>query len=411
MERGIITKKYNFFDYLFIFLILQFTCVPFWTGYRLLLAFLIIIALFLYFRISHSFKFDKILILLFFIYSFIDIIQGFIWGFSFISLLSSFSFTFLFCYLLYKIYGYEFLILFEKVFRILVIISMIIWIAQNWIPGIDNIIKSTILHLDKYSTDQWPRSMLIYTYWDGLKKESYLFTRNAGFLHEPGAFATFIMLAIIINYTRGISLFNKKNILYICAMISTVSTAGYLSLIIFSLLLMHQKSARLISIAVLPFILYGSIYSYHHFSFMQNKIEDQITNQTAIDLNEGAPGRIIGARKSLYVLNKYPLFGRGLNTISQPDYDSPEFAGYGWISYVSKFGLIFGSLFIFFFFKGIYHFIKIYRLDLFAFTIITSAIMINLFSQSFISKPFFLIFFFFGIYPALKLRSTTILCN
>ena len=394
----ILSKKYRSIHYVFIFLILQITCVPFWTGYKYFLVGLVFIAFLFYFIESKTFKLDNIIILIFLIYSIIAILQGLMWDFSLLSLLSSFSFSFLFSYLLFKTYRFDFLLLFERVFKVLTVISMIIWAVQNIFPEIGKIINNMILFLHTYSTDEWPRSMLFYTYWEQLKIESYLFTRNAGFLHEPGAFAVLIVLAIYINYLKGLSFLHRKNFIYFAAMISTISTAGYLSLAILFFLLFRQKKQRFLSLLILPILLIGVYYSYNNLPFMKDKIEDQVNEQTKSSLNIGESGRIIGARKSIVVLQKYPLFGRGLNSISKPDYDSPEFAGYGWLSFVSRFGLILGALFMYYFIRGIYILLVTSGYGWYEFLIFAISIIINLSSQTYIDKPFFLIFFFFGIY-------------
>lgn len=399
-----LSKKYKFQHYIFIYLLIQFTLVPFWSGYRITLAILVLIAFVFYYHKHRSIKVDNKLLIIFFIYSVIAFIQGLIWGFSFISIISSFAFSFLLAYLIYKTYSLDFLLLFEKVFKFFTVISMIIWAIQNLMPGITELLNSYISFLNEYSSDVWPRSMLIYTYWDGLSVSNYIFTRNAGFLHEPGGFSVLIILAIIINYAKGITLFDRRNYIYLAAMVSTVSTAGYLSLAFMFMLLIRQNKQRVFSLFVLPFLIAGAIYSYNTFSFMQAKIENQVNEQTAKSLNQGASGRIFGARKSLFVLTKYPLYGRGLNSITLPDYDSPEFAGYGWISFISKLGLIFGALFLYYFFKGIYNITKVSGFGFFEFIIFSIAIMTNLSSQGFIGLPLFLFFFFVGLYHIRNLK-------
>jgi hypothetical protein len=284
----------------------------------------------------------------------------------------------------------------------LTLVSFVIWISQNIFPEINNLIKIIISFLDRYSGDQWPRSMIIYTYWDDLLLEKYPFSRNAGFLHEPGGFAAFTSLALTVNVLRGIPLLSKRNLLYFFSILSTMSTAGYIALSILFLLLLNQRKQRWLSFAVLPLLVSLSVYSYNNLDFMKSKIESHLEEETTRDLNDVTTGRIYGARKSLIVLLKYPLFGRGLNSISQPDNDSPEFADYGWISYISRFGLIFGILFMFYFIKGIFSLVKTSGYLYYDFIIIASVILFSISAQSFISTPFFLSFFFIGIYKIRK---------
>ena len=393
-----LTRNYSLKHYIFVFLTLQFTFVPFWEDYKIARALLVIFAFVLYVQNPGKIKVDNKIIYIFIIYTILASIQGIFWGFSFLSVISSFTLIFIFGFLIYKTYKFDFLIIFEKVFRIFTIISMVLWAAQNFIPGVKNILNEIIQLAFNYSSDVIPRSMLIYTYWNQLSIDTYVFSRNAGFLGEPGSFASLIILAITINYIRGITLLNIRNYIYMIAMISTISTAGYLALATIFLLFLRQKKQRVLSLIIFPILIAGAIYSYNTFSFMSSKIQEQATGQLNNSAKDVGTGRFAGARKSIYVILKYPLYGRGLNSISKADADSLEFADYGWLAYVSGFGLVFGGLFTYYFLKGIYIFSNSGGLGKYEFFVIASAIMINLSSQPHIEKPFFLIFFFIGIY-------------
>lgn len=407
-----ISKNYNFSHYLFIFLLIQITCVPFWMFHGRALDLLLLgLAFYFYYKRNGAIKINKQLFWIFIIYSLVAVIQGFTWSFSIVSVITSFSFTFLLGYLLFWTYRFDFLLLFERVFKILTVISMVIWILQNLLPDVESIINSIILSLDKFSSDEWPRSMFIYTYWPALKESYFSLSRNAGFLHEPGAFAALLTLAIVINYMRGINLLDRRNYFYLAAMLSTVSTVGYLSLCVLFLLLAHQKRRRLMWLFVLPIVLGGAFYAFVNFDFMQKKLEVRYTEETNRSLNDiNTSGRIFNARKSLLVLKKYPLFGRGLNTISMPkSSNDPEFAGYGFLSYLSKYGLIAGTIFFYIFFKGIFNFVKGGGFRWYESFVIIVALMINLFSQAYITKPFFFIFFLFGLYAFSNTGGETLL--
>ena len=92
---------------------------------------------------------------------------------------------------------------------------------------------------------------------------------------------------------------------------------------------------------------------------MQEKIENQFSEQTKYSLNDESDGRFYGSRKSLNVLMKYPLHGRGLLSMTMPKSTShPEFAAYGWLSEMARYGMVFGIAYMFLFSFGIYKFIS-----------------------------------------------------
>lgn len=395
-------EKFKIIDYILIFIIIQLTIVPIFYGYKeikiVLIGFLIILILTRY----KSLKIDGKFILVFLVYSFLSIVQGLIWDFRLISLLTSFSIVFLTSYLLFRLYNYRLLILMEQMLFYWTIICLIIFFFHSVYPKFGDFLSSVAKLIEPISTDEgYARSLIIYTYRpEAITSDG--FQRNSGFFHEPGSFATFVTLGIIINYFRHIPLLSLRNLIYVVALITTFSTAGYFSLFALSFLLLKNKN-RILSLSLFVVMLTLSFNFYGKFEFLKEKLENQVYDQTKKDLNEETSGRIYGARKSLFALKNNTVLGRGIITASSPtDTKDPEYATYGWLSFVSRFGLIFGPVFMFLFFRGIYLFAKIGNRDIYEFVIFTLVIMINLSSQSFIDNPFFLIFFFIGLYSLRK---------
>lgn len=165
------------------------------------------------------------------------------------------------------------------------------------------------------------------------------------------------------------------------------------------LLLVKQKSVRIAGIILFPIFAYLASYAYSNLEFIKVKIDQQYEQQTEVGLDEPTSGRFLGARKSLFVFTKYPLFGRGLLARTKPvDLSDPKSAGYGWLSEMLCFGLVFAGLFMFFFLRGFYFFIKSGGNGFYEFLVCANSIMINLSSQAYITTPFFMIFFFMGLY-------------
>jgi hypothetical protein len=391
-------KHFKTIDYLLILLLCQIGWISILLGIPRLEFIVLLLIFYISFRRNKKVYFDNKILLLFIIYGSIALVQGFTWGFSILSLTTSFLLVFITPYYLFKAYNIDFFIILEKVIRILTIIALIIWVAHQFIPDAKAIIISIITTLNKYNKTDVSRSMIFYTYWEALD-QNFRLSRNAGFSNEPAAFSVMIILALLINYIKKIQLFNKRNIIYFLGLLSSFSTTGYISLAVLGLLLLKQKKGRIIGILSFPLFIYTALYAYKNLEFMNSKVEQQLNTQTSANLNDPTSGRLLGARKSLYVLSNHPIFGRGLLSVTKPDDPrDPESAGYGWLNEVSRYGIIFGTLFMFYFLKGLYKFIKIGGYGLYEFLVCSLSFMILISAQTVISSAPFMIFFFLGIY-------------
>ena len=341
---------------------------------------------------------------IFVIYTLLAFIQGIIWDFALLSFLTSFSFTFLTPYFIMRLYGVRFFHILERIIFILTIVGVLFWISHELFHPLRDVYINIIESIHPYSSDSlidgnMKRSMLIYTFSYEYTLMDFGFYRNSGFAHEPGAFAVFLNFAIFLNYLKTKAFFSKRNLIYIFALFTTFSTAGYLSFAILILLNISQSKNWYISVLYLIPFLIIFIFTYNSLDFMGRKIDSQYTEESSLELNETTSGRIYGARKSLYVLSKYPLIGRGLLSVSMPvNRDDPEYADYGWLSQVAQYGVIIGSLGLIFFLVGFRGFINLYGANSMSFVLGIISLFISFSSQTFITNPIFFIFFFFGLY-------------
>jgi hypothetical protein len=398
--------KYSKIDYLIIFLVLITSVNPFFTGSRFVQFGVFILVTFRMLFLRRQFFINRKIVFIFIIYAVISVVQGLIWSFSLFTLFSGFITAFMYAYFLYRTYSYNIFGFVERVIFHLTILSLTIYLLQETLPYFSDTLYRLVVVLDHYSTDvnRHLRALIIYTYRPE-SKTIFDITRNSGFAHEPGGFAVFINFGLIINYLRGTPLFSKRNIVYFIALISTFSTAGFLSTFVLFNLILNNNKNRILSgfyyvvlmVFVVNFVLQSEI--------MADKIQSQFLNQTSIGLDSETTGRFMGARKSLYVISKYPLHGRGLQASSMPDsWLDPEYASYGWLSYISKIGLIFGVLFLYFFIKGIYYWVKISGFNNKVFIIVTISMFISFSSQVYITQPFFLSFLFLGLFQKYRLH-------
>ena len=171
------------------------------------------------------------------------------------------------------------------------------------------------------------------------------FIRNAGPFWEPGAFAAYLSVALVMQYFYTGSLKNKYNYVFTLAMITTQSSAGYPALFVFYFFsVLFSKNTLKPIILVLIVIVSFSAYSYA--PFMKEKISHMYETQTEKDLYGYTSGRFYAMRKSINALGEYPFFGRGITRRTAADEYSEFAGGYGIVNVPAKYGIFVGFAYL-----------------------------------------------------------------
>lgn len=186
--------------------------------------------------------------------------------------------------------------------------------------------------------------------------------RNSGIFWEPGAFAGYLVIALLLVLAHKHTPTSKwKVIVLIAALVSTQSTTGYMAgFFIFSYWQLSKYRGRSVGgldyrFIIIPFlmglIITASIYSYSSIAFLGEKIEHQISES----LNEEHNYRFNRFGNYLYdidFLMDRPLTGWGASPQTRVSVD-PELAdfidgqGNGLSGFLVKFGLI--AFFVYFY--------------------------------------------------------------
>ena len=135
--------------------------------------------------------------------------------------------------------------------------------------------------------------------------------RNAGIFWEPGGYAIFLLLALMLNLKIQPKILSPKNIIFIISILSTFSTAGYIILLI--VLAFHMIRQRKIAVILisLPLIIGISIYSFYTLDFLGDKIFGQIETAESVDNDETARTRFVSAKLDWEDIKGFPIIGRG----------------------------------------------------------------------------------------------------
>lgn len=306
------------------------------------------LGLFIYYKKKFNYK---ILWLVLYVFA-LMLIQSFFWGGKVFTAITYITFYIFVPYFFLQKLGYNYNKYIVNIIFIYAIISLIFWTLTNISPRFH---ESLYGLAEKLGTDPVdmnnplagrPEQFILYTY---EPRGTGPLIRNPGPFHEPGAFAVFLIYGLIFNTIISGSLMNKKNIVMSVALITTFSTAGYLAyffLISFSVWV-SKLNGRL-KIFIFTLLIAISVIFYRGSDIMGAKIADQYSSQTSVSLNTPTSGRILGARKAIVVLSKYPLWGRGLQASTKASKDSSEGAEYGFMDFAARIGIP-GILFFFFF--------------------------------------------------------------
>ena len=130
----------------------------------------------------------------------------------------------------------------------LTIISLILYFFQ--IVGFADTIYnfSNSLNLPKANGIPGYTNFIIFSFTKGRHD-----IRNSGFVWEPGAFGCFLMIVLLFHFLRNRFTFDKIAILFIVAIITTMSTTNYLALV-FLLFLAYRYRVPKMNFAVLLII-------------------------------------------------------------------------------------------------------------------------------------------------------------
>lgn len=154
------------------------------------------------------------------------------------------------------IYKHHVLILYEKIMFYLVILSLIFFTIQivNY-NALFSVVKYFHDIINYKPTDymlsiSYYANMFVYTI--NSPPGDLLSQRNCGFLFEPGFFAIFISIAIIINLLKNNLKLTGRFYIYIIALVSTQSTTGYLALVLILLFNIFNHSQSKYKILYVP---------------------------------------------------------------------------------------------------------------------------------------------------------------
>jgi len=191
------------------------------------------------------------------------------------------------CYLILELTKNRLNTTFVGFIYFLALFSLVFYPTQ-YFPGLQDTIKNGIGSIIKpLGSENTPpgfvsKTLIFFTYHHSYNQEFVEDLRNSGAFWEPGMFAIFLNLALMINiYINKAKLLSHRNIVFIITLITTLSTTGFivLFLIILSTFILNKKIEH--AILYLPIIIGISLIAYTYvwkLEFMSGKVTAQVDN-------------------------------------------------------------------------------------------------------------------------------------
>ncbi len=313
-------------------------------------------------------------------------------------------------FLILQLVGLSFFKYYVKILYVIALITTPIWLLQSLIPLVDNVLRLGSEFILPYSWGSVPRSLIIYTaaWTDEMFNSSFGLYRNSGAFHEPGAYGVFLNLAIVINTFITGKLFERKNLIFTLCLLTTFSTAGYITffVIIIAYLMQLKINIGIKGFAVISFFLI-SFSIYQSEDFLQAKVQEQLADQTYVAKNnlgryDAHSGRFYAFYTSMQLFQEHPYFGRGIlyatSEKASGEMNAQGSYTYGFMGVLSNYGIFFGFLYLFYMYKG-FIFLgqltqqkKVFIVGCFV------AVNLALMSQVFITSIIMMYFFTIGAY-------------
>jgi hypothetical protein len=260
------------------------------------------------------------------------------------------------------------------------------------IVSIPFFILNFFVHVGIQLTNSFLKSMFLYTSFNIPKNE----LRNPGMFWEPGAFAGYLILALLFIILRNkkfqLGRYKKEVFGITVGILTSLSTTGY---IIFSIILLFYvlQNYRYGRIIILPTTVLIMFLAYVNLDFMQYKIEKQFIKSTELSQNDVSNTRFGSLIMDWQYIKTQPLIGNGLDMRTRyrfhPWINEDIGNGNGMSNFIAYWGIPF---FLFWAF-GFYKFARNISQSSFIAWVVLTIVILTLQGEQFLNFPVFLIFF------------------
>jgi hypothetical protein len=300
--QGTNINKARVTDYTIMFLLVAVTGIPFFkVGDITFLILLFCLAGFVF--LYRKLKFDRFFFFFLLLYSMVMVAQMVKFNFLPLNTYLGVFIRIFIAYLTVRILGGNFTKYYVNIIYVLSIIGFFIYVPQLIVPGFGRFLATSVSPLLRnplYAGDIWyAPDIILYVFNSGVGT-----FRNCGAFWEPGAYAGFVIIAMIFHYLDSRTITDKKSIVLMLALLSTMSTTGIIALGFFLVLFLGNKVAPIYKIILIPSIIAAIVIAFTSLDFLGDKITSQLDvanthhntrfKSAVLDLRDFAENPVLG---------------------------------------------------------------------------------------------------------------------
>lgn len=301
--------KRNFIDYTLLLLTIAVSGFPYFDSRLYMPLFIILFSVFL----LRKKRLDWMFVLLLTLLLVITILQTYVFSFYSMETLVGLFLRIIVAYLIVKILGEKFIPYFINVLYGLAIVSLIIHLSALLVPEIGDVLFQLAPFFDILNFADKDRTIVIYNL-------NHLGSRNTGPFWEPGAFAGYLIIAFMFNFIAEKKKTDRKNIVLLIAIITTLSTTAFLAIFIFFSFIYYKHVNNIIlRLGTIAIIILIGFYAYTTLDFLGEKIESQLQlAQKGIEKSDNSQ-RFLSLLRDIKDLQGHELIGRGGSNFTRFD--------------------------------------------------------------------------------------------
>lgn len=265
------------------------------------------------------------------------------------------------------------------------IISLIVTGVIFANPGVADYIFANVTPLFDQITIFQPnrQHFIIYTMELGWKVE---IPRNSGPFWEPGGFSVFLFVALTFNIIRDKKFFNKKNTIFLIALLTTQSTTAYLAFFIFICIYILISYRSIYSFILMPLLIFIFLNIYTQLDFMEEKVNKMYTDSQNAR-TEKVYSRFVSGKINMENFSSSPIFGIGRFFSIKDDENT---GNNGTTLLLAEFGAVGFSYYFVMMFLSYRKYCKRYNFNPYFPLAIIAGLLVLGYSQGIFQKPFFM---------------------
>jgi len=320
-----------------------------------------------------------------------------------ISLFVRWSYPFIYLYVIKD----KFFDKYVNVLYILTIISLILHFSLIIFPPLQDILNSLSKYFNQTPTGVYsynPNIVIFTTPARFIIDGVAIFRRNSGPFWEPGAFGIYLVLAFIINFYLTKNIWNKKNLVFLLAILTTWSTGTFVSIFFFiglyGILIIRKKIYTLL---IIPILLLAISQSYNKLSFFSDRIDRSILYFKERDqVSNMRRDRMISAIVDIQKLIKSPILGYGriqqIRTGHEKFDTIIDHRNNGTTDFFVKYGIIFSLYYFMMIRRSFFYFNDSKKKSKIFADIVIATILLLGFYEVIFQMPVFITLYYFSVF-------------